>query len=1254
MKKIIKQSLAAIMVVLMILTSVPLGEFVGIDMNGLGFGVSADANTVPASGSCGENVTYTYNSTTKELVISGTGTMGNYYYSSPFHNSNIESVVIKSGVTTIGRYAFEGCSALTSVTIPDSVTSIGDYAFYGCKALTSVTIPDSVTSIGVSAFNGCSSLTSVTIPDSVTSIDGSAFYGCYALTSVTIPDSVTSIGWCAFSYCSALTSIIVDENNSNYLSDANGVLFNKNRTTLIQYPVGSNKTAYTIPDSVTFIGYSAFEGCDALTSVTIPDSVTSISDSAFENCSSLTSVTIPDSVTSIGSYAFAGCSALTSVTIGNSVTSIANGAFYGCSVLTSVTIPDSVTSIGNYAFAWCDALTSVTIPDSVTSIGYYAFYGCDKLTDVYYGGSESDWQKISIGSYNTALTNATIHYNSSGTASEARYYQSHVIDDYQSKNNKYESEYFSYKAVAMDGSDGTPDLCIPGLKKEDNLVPQGITYYPEKNWILISAYSKNENTPSVIFALDKSTGDYVAEFEIYKSKGVPFTGHLGGIAVSSNNLYLTNGKKISYIPLSEFNVKKGTSKTVEIEDSYITYLGSDGASVSYLSFSDGVLYAGNFYNKSNDYNTPANPYFNSIVFGYKLSGSNSTEEWNNYIESAKAPDIEFYIPDEINEIQCATVKDRKLYLSVSYGRKNDSRLYVVSVSTVQQQTFDCADIEYIGLPMMEGMTFVNDDLYVIFESGAYFYREKESSNKAKNPTDVVWKIDSPATNIYNMGEETYSFDNFGDFHSRGGHCFGMSMTSAGYYLKELDGADVGLKAINAVYSLDKTSAVKKPICYYQDIQGSYALNATVAGGSYYRYNTYDIKSDWTDVVNYVKNHEYDNKGTLQIGFRKNGEGGHAINFLRYEEVNGEPRIYAYDNNFPDTETYFYKDSDGNILQAPYSTFSGTIDCIALRDVKKYYDTADSYNSRKTWFAGKDTISINSTKTYPIDGNIEMRENVVFELIEDIDTIIITPLVDDATFIYMDQEYSFGEIDEDTYAEFTFAETESDIPEFEIINAPHEHVYEEVRTKPSCTEAGSITYTCSCGDSYTEDIPKLGHDFSKDFTVDKKATYTEAGEKSKHCLRSGCSAKSEVTAIPKLISVFKDNDAAKVSGKNIVTVAGVTVKQLLVQAGKDAVIKDSKGNVIAADNSPVTGMTLTMADGKQYTIVVFGDADGDGKVSAADARLALRASVGLENYKEDSAQYKAANVGSEDKLSAADARLILRASVGLEDPTSWMK
>ena len=345
---------------------------------------------------------------------------------------SLTSVTIPDSVTSIGDSAFRYCTSLTSVTIPDSVTSIGDWAFSGCKSLTSVTIPDSVTSIGEFAFHDCKSLTSVTIPDSVTSIGGYAFTGCKSLTSVTIPDSVTSTGEYTFSDCVSLTSVAIPD---SVTCIDNGAFYGCR-----------SLTSVTIPDGVTSIGRSAFSWCTSLTSVTIPDSVTSIGSGAFSNCAALTGIwvtegnshyssdasgvlfskdkttlvqcpgtlaacTIPDSVTSIVGYAFDGCTSLTSVTIPDSVTSIGKGAFYDCTSLTSVTIPGSVTSIGDDAFSGCASLTSVTIPDSVTSIGNYAFSCCGSLTDVYFTGTETAWNCITIGTANDALKNANIHYN---------------------------------------------------------------------------------------------------------------------------------------------------------------------------------------------------------------------------------------------------------------------------------------------------------------------------------------------------------------------------------------------------------------------------------------------------------------------------------------------------------------------------------------------------------------------------------------------------------------------------------------------------------------------------------------------------------------------------------------------------------------------------------------------------------------------------------------------------------------------------
>ena len=340
------------------------------------------------SGTYGGNLTWKLTEA-GTLIISGTGAMKNCSYRNeedeiPWYSyrSFIRRAVIANSVTSIGDYAFSGCSSLTSATIPNSVTSIGRDAFYYCNSLTSVIIPDSVTSIGNEAFYRCGSLTSVTISDSVTSIGDYAFSDCSSLTSVTIPNSATSIGGGAFSGCSSLTSVTIP----NSVTSIGGGAFSG----------CSSLTSVTIPDSVTSIGGSAFSGCSSLTSVTIPDSVTSIGDFAFSGCSSLTSITIPDSVTSIGDYAFKSCGSLTSVTIPNSVTSIGHETFFCCDSLTSITIPDSVTYIGYQAFWYCSSLTSVTIGNGVKSIGNCAFYGCDSLMSVYYTGSLTSWCSINF------------------------------------------------------------------------------------------------------------------------------------------------------------------------------------------------------------------------------------------------------------------------------------------------------------------------------------------------------------------------------------------------------------------------------------------------------------------------------------------------------------------------------------------------------------------------------------------------------------------------------------------------------------------------------------------------------------------------------------------------------------------------------------------------------------------------------------------------------------------------------------------
>ena len=332
--------------------------------------------------------------------------------------TSLSNITLPSSVKSIGYYAFMNCTSLKSIKIPDNVTSIGWWAFSNCRSLTSVTIPERLNDIGAWTFSGCSSLiefkvsaknsnyvsvngvlynkdktviihypakkkdksykipdgvaiiagdafkysanlTSITIPDSVEHIGDSAFYNCASLTSITIPKDVTNIGDQAFRGCISLTEIKVATANSNFVS-LNGVLFSKDKTTLICYPAGKKDKSYTISDGVTSIYWCAFSDSKNLTAInvatenqnyfsvngvlynkgktklicypagkkdksyTIPDGVTSIYDCAFSDCTSLKRITIPDGMLTIGVHSFFGCANLTSVTIPGSVISVAD------------------------------------------------------------------------------------------------------------------------------------------------------------------------------------------------------------------------------------------------------------------------------------------------------------------------------------------------------------------------------------------------------------------------------------------------------------------------------------------------------------------------------------------------------------------------------------------------------------------------------------------------------------------------------------------------------------------------------------------------------------------------------------------------------------------------------------------------------------------------------------------------------------------------------------------------------------------
>ncbi len=430
MKKTMKRILAIMLVVVMTIGIAPLSEFVGLELpefDGFkkladsvseffgGFGTKAEATVY--SGVCGENLTWTLDTDSDVLTISGTGDMDDFEHSEygppwgAFAYSNnenqiwvyIKKVVIENGVTSIGNNAFFAGFYIDSITIPDSVTRIGDYAFYNCENLKKLDIPDSVTEIGSRIIGVNKYITDFVIPDGVVKMGSISFVSFDKIKTLTIGAGIKSLdfltgnsGWQLY-----LEKISVSTNNKFFSSDENGVLFNNDKTELLAYPGKISQTVYNVPQGVKRIGDYAFCDAKSLTEIYMPNGVIDLGYMAFSSCSNLSNVNIPDTVVNIdgqdtnnfdydetGSIYVNNC--LIHVKkdtqgvyeIAPGTVWIAGSAFSECELITDIVIPESVISIGDNAFSSCVMLEEIFIPNSVVSIGDNAFSSCVSLKKI--------------------------------------------------------------------------------------------------------------------------------------------------------------------------------------------------------------------------------------------------------------------------------------------------------------------------------------------------------------------------------------------------------------------------------------------------------------------------------------------------------------------------------------------------------------------------------------------------------------------------------------------------------------------------------------------------------------------------------------------------------------------------------------------------------------------------------------------------------------------------------------------------------
>lgn len=668
-----------------------------------------------SSGICGDDLTWELENGT--LVIKGTGEMSDWdEYSVPW-SGRINNVIIREGVTTIGDYAFSGCSQLSTITIPDTLRSIGYYAFNGCN-LYSVSIEDVSSWCNIEFMDytstplinggylevGYDRIYNLEIPDSVTTIGNYTFYGCRDLKSVILHDGVTSIGDYAFAYCSDLESV-------------------------------------DFSDGITSIGNYAFAECSSLTKVIIPDSVTTISSYAFYFCSNLERVAISQNITEISDGIFSNCSKLAKVTIPECVTTIGYGAFFYCSGLKSVTFPDSVISIGKRAFQGCSGLTNIAVGGSLATFEADAFTACNKLTNIFYAGSEEQWNQIP-GTNNSWLKSAIKHYNFNTMTANFSYIQSAVSGLEQIEGY---SEYMSR---------ATKEFIFPGLN--DGFVPQGIAYREDRDEFYLTAYDGTGSKCSVLMVVDGKTGKYKKEFSVINIDGSDNKGHLGGVAVTSKNVYLTSGKNLLRISLSTIDCS-GTYGNIQVEEKIPLAIGDAG--ISYVNYdrNNNILWTGNFYYFwDSDYRKKAYPKYNTLLVGYEMT--KKTE--NGFKNSMKAssdssfqyvPDIIFDL-DDYDRIQGVAFTKDTVVLSQSYGRGNKSKLHFLDYPNVKLPEKNLTiDGQYVPVcevdkknkitvfPMSEGIEVRNGKLYSVYESAA-----KKYLDGGKDKTEYVWgyRLDS--------------------------------------------------------------------------------------------------------------------------------------------------------------------------------------------------------------------------------------------------------------------------------------------------------------------------------------------------------------------------------------------------------------------------------------------------------------------------------------------------------------------------------
>lgn len=436
--------------------------------------VNKQGNTIySGTRTVGGNITWSFDDSTKTLTFSGQGAI-NDYPSSPMTDwyplcSEIENLVIGEGIVYIGRENFANLENLKTVSLPKSLVNISMYAFMGCKKLEDIILPEGLVCIGTHAFYCCESIKTLNIPSTLVEIGDYALYGL-----------------------NSIESFNVHENNKYFSSDGSGILFSKDKTILIKYPVSSKAESYTVPSSVKKIKEIAFLGANNLKTVTFErgSSLYEIEKSAFSNCNGIKKIVLPDALHIIGEDAFFACENLSEIVLSKNLQSIPARAFY-LSTISQIEIPSSVKSIGDEAFCMCKKLKNVSIPEGTEVLGNNVFMYCQNLESVEIPSTVKQITNTHIGTFAEANSLKKI------TVSPDNQYFTSDSDGVLYNKEKTSLIHFPKKANITEYTvpEGVTELCHGTFKGATHLkkvtLPEGIVSIPH------GAFMRCENLESV-------------------------------------------------------------------------------------------------------------------------------------------------------------------------------------------------------------------------------------------------------------------------------------------------------------------------------------------------------------------------------------------------------------------------------------------------------------------------------------------------------------------------------------------------------------------------------------------------------------------------------------------------------------------------------------------------------------------------------------------------------------------------------------